>query len=165
MLSDLALALRNVYSKRSMGVMLDDDGEQLSPANFFGVLTIISAVVSLPAALLVEGRDMPAAWAAAVAATPGGAAALSAQIVATGLFFYGYSEVAMKALNNVHPITHAIGNTMRRVIIMLVCMVAFRTPMTPMGALGSSLAVGGSYFYAYTKHLEKLAERKADGDE
>ena len=32
-------------------------------------------------------------------------------------------------------------------------------------SLMTSLAVGGSYFYAYTKHIEKLAERKADGDE
>ena len=63
----------------------------------------------------------------------------------------------MKALSNVHPVTHAIGNTMRRVVIMLVCMVAFRTPMTPLGLLGSAMAIGGSYGYALTKHHEKLA--------
>ena len=60
----------------------------------------------------------------------------------------------MKALNNVHPITHAVGNTMRRVVIMLVCMVVFRTPLTPLGAVGSAMAVGGSYFYAMTKTKE-----------
>ena len=39
---------------------------------------------------------------------PGGAAFLSAQICAAGLFFYGYSEVAMQALANVHPVTRAL---------------------------------------------------------
>merc|ERR1712072_1556295 len=70
-------------------------------------------------------------------------------------------EVAMKALNNVHPVTHAIGNTMRRVVIMLVCMVVFRAPMTPMGAVGSACAIGGSYLYAMTKHAEKQALKTA----
>merc|ERR1712196_516136 len=90
----------------------------------------------------------------------GGATGLATQIALTGLFFYGYSEVAMKALNNVHPVTHAIGNTMRRVV----CMLAFRTPMTPLGATGSAFAVGGSYLYAITKHHEKLAKQKADAE-
>merc|ERR1712196_682320 len=89
----------------------------------------------------------------------GGATGLATQIALTGLFFYGYSEVAMKALNNVHPVTHAIGNTMRRVVIMLVCMVAFRSPMTMMGSMGSTLAIGGAYLYATVKHQEKEREK------
>jgi solute carrier family 35 protein E1 len=157
--SDLALALRNVLSKQSMARPEEERGENMTPANMFGVLTCISAAVSLPAALLMEGRALPAAWAAAAAASPSGGLGLATQIGVTGLFFYGYSEVAMKALNNVHPVTHAIGNTMRRVVIMLVCMVAFRTPMTPMGMAGSALAISGSYVYAMTKHAEKVAQQ------
>ena len=61
----------------------------------------------------------------------------------------------MKALANVHPVTHAIGNTLRRVIIMLVCMLVFRTPMTLLGAVGSACAIGGSYLYAMTTQREK----------
>jgi len=156
--SDLALALRNVLSKQSMS-SIDPDAEKMSPANMFGVLTIISAAVSIPMALAVEGAAFPRAWQAAIAMVPGGAATLAAQIALTGLYFYAYSEVAMKALNNVSPVTHAIGNTMRRVVIMLVCMVVFHTPMTPLGAVGSALAVAGSYIYAMTKLAEKEAEK------
>ena len=159
-ISDLALALRNVLSKQSMSKPEAERGENLTPANLFGVLTIISAVVSIPMALVAEGPKLPAAWAAAAAAAPGGSAGLAGQIALTGLYFYGYSEVAMKALNNVHPVTHAIGNTMRRVVIMLVCMLAFRTPMTPLGALGSAFAIAGSYLYAITKHHEKVLEKQ-----
>jgi len=107
-----------------------------------------------------------AAWAAAAAATPGGNAGLAGRIVATGLYFYGYSEVAMKALNNVHPVTHAIGNTMRRVVIMLICIAVFRTPVSLAGAVGSATAIGGSYFYAMVKTAEKAeAEAAADNAE
>jgi hypothetical protein len=146
-ISDLALALRNVYSKQRMDKPAEERGD-LSPANMFGVLTCLSAAVSLPFALLIEGRTAPAVWVAAVAAVPGGAPTLIAQICAAGLFFYGYSEVAMQALANVHPVTHAIGNTMRRVVIMVVSMVVFRTPMTPLGAAGSAMAIIGAFAYA-----------------
>lgn len=158
--SDLALALRNVLSKQSMGQMKTIDGKTLKPADMFGLLTCVSAIVSLPAALAVEGSMLPSLWRQASALTPGGSAGLAGQVGLTGLYFYGYSEVAMKALNNVHPVTHAIGNTMRRVVIMLVCMVAFRTPMTPLGAVGSALAVGGSYIYAMVKTKEAQRERQ-----
>ena len=114
--SDLALALRNVLSKQSMGALSTSDGDKLAPADMFGLLTCISAAVSVPAALLVEGRALPALWASAAAGYPAGSLGLAGQVAATGLYFYGYSEVAMKALNNVHPVTHAIGNTMRRVL-------------------------------------------------
>ena len=159
--SDLALALRNVLSKQSMGSLQTVDGQKLKPADMFGMLTCISAAVSVPAALAVEGRALPTLWASAAAVTPRGSVGLAMQVALTGLYFYGYSEVAMKALNNVHPVTHAIGNTMRRVVIMLVCMVAFRTPMSLMGSVGSALAIGGAYFYAMTKQHEQELEKKA----
>ena len=66
----------------------------------------------------------------------------------------------MKALKNVHPVTHAIGNTMRRVVIMLICIAVFRTPMSLAGAVGSAVAVGGSYVYAMVKTSEKEASDK-----
>ena len=160
-ISDLALALRNVYSKQSMGLLQTVDGENIKPADMFGLLTCISAAVSIPMALLVEGKALPSLWSSAAAASAGGGLGLAWQVALTGLYFYGYSEVAMKALNNVHPVTHAIGNTMRRVVIMVVCMLAFRTPMTPLGAAGSALAIGGSYMYAMTKQREKVLEQKA----
>lgn len=156
--SDLALALRNVYSKQRMNKPAEERGE-LSPANMFGVLTCLSTAVSLPFALLMEGRTAPAVWAASVAAVPGGAPVLLSQICAAGLFFYGYSEVAMQALANVHPVTHAIGNTMRRVVIMVVSMVVFRTPMTPLGAAGSAMAIIGAFAYAMVRNQEKMAEK------
>ena len=100
-------------------------GENMTPANMFGVLTCISCAISLPMMLAAEGPLLRSAWAAATQTTP--AATLLAQIGVTGLYFYGYSEVAMKALDNVSPVTHAIGNTLRRVVIMVVCMLVFRS--------------------------------------
>jgi len=118
----------------------------------------------VPLAAAAEGQFALDAWRAA-APTAAAGWRLTSQIVLTGLYFYGYSEVAMKALKNVHPVTHAIGNTMRRVVIMLICIAVFHTPMSAAGAVGSAIAICGSYFYAMVKTEEKeVAEATAKAD-
>jgi len=151
LVSDISLALRNVYSKVSMQ---KPQGDNMSAANTFALTTCLAALVCLPLAAAAEGSVALAAWRAA-APTRAEGVALAGQIVLTGLYFYGYSEVAMKALKNVHPVTHAIGNTMRRVVIMLICIAVFRTPVSLAGAVGSAVAIGGSYVYAMVKTAEK----------
>ena len=85
----------------------------------------------------------------------GGAKTIAAQSISTGLYFYLYNEVAMMALNNIHPVTHAVANTIKRVVILLACVVFFQTPMTPLCMAGSSIAIIGSYFYAMAKGADK----------
>ena len=148
--SDLTLALRNVYSKLSMDGKGSAKQPKLSPANTFGLVTCLSVAPATALALAVEGPTALSVWRAAVP-TRSAATALLAQIVLTGLYFYGYSEVAMKALNN-----------LRRVVIMVVCIFFFRTPISTLGAVGSGIAIAGSYIYAMVKTFEKQqAEKEA----
>ena len=62
----------------------------------------------------------------------------------------------MLALNKVHPVTHAVANTLKRVVILLACVLFFRTPMTPLCIAGSAIAIIGSYFYSMAKGADKL---------
>ena len=65
----------------------------------------------------------------------------------------------MQALSHVHQVTHAVGNILRRVIIMVASMAAFGTPISPLGAVGSALAISGSFLYALIKAEEKREAR------
>ena len=67
----------------------------------------------------------------------------------------------MNALSSISPTTWAVGNTMRRVVIMVVCILVFRTPVTALGALGSALAIAGSYVYSRVKAAEATAAKAA----
>ena len=67
------------------------------------------------------------------------------RILASGLSFYLYNEVAFYTLDAVHPITHAVGNTIKRVILILFSVVRFGTPMTFQSGLGSSIAIAGVF--------------------
>ena len=51
--------------------------------------------------------------------------------------------------------THAVANTLKRVVILLACVLFFRTPMTPLCAAGSAIAIGGSYLYSLAKSAKK----------
>ena len=157
MLSNLAFALRNILSRASMD---KPKGENMTPENLFGVLTVLSFLVAAPLAIAFEWLPglVGAKWAEATARV--GVKTIAAQSISTGLYFYLYNEVAMMALNNIHPVTHAVANTIKRVVILLACVVFFQTPMTPLCMAGSSIAIIGSYFYAMAKGADKLKKQK-----
>ena len=150
MLSNLAFAIRNICSRASMD---KPKGENMTPENLFGVLTVMSFCFALPMALVMEGPRVAAVYAASALKAP--PALMLKASVATGLYFYTYNEVAMLALNNVNPVTHAVANTIKRVVILLACVIFFRTPMTPLCQLGSAIAIAGGYVYSLAKNREK----------
>ena len=62
-----------------------------------------------------------------------------------------YNEVAFLALGRVNPVTHAVGNTIKRVVIIIASVVAFKTPVTKLGVIGSSIAIAGTLLYSLAK--------------
>ena len=69
-----------------------------------------------------------------------------------GLSFYTYNEVAFYTLDAVHPITHAVGNTIKRVVIIIASVIAFNTPISRLGVIGSSIAITGTLLYSLAKN-------------
>ena len=69
----------------------------------------------------------------------------------SGFFFYLYNEVAFLALGRVNPVTHAVGNTLKRVVIIIASVIAFKTPISTLGVIGSSIALTGTLLYSLSK--------------
>lgn len=188
--SNVAFALRAVLSKGAMaqlnangaaaGVEGGPNGGQavqrvrtLSAPSVFGVVTWAAFAAMLPLALAVEGRGAVAAWARAAASlgqspgsgaggAGGGSAALARQVFLSGLFHYLNNEVMYLVLAQVHPITLAVGNTLKRVVIIGVSLLVFRNPISPVAAAGSAVGVGGVLLYSLTKaHYDKLDAEEA----
>jgi len=68
-----------------------------------------------------------------------------------GAFYYLYNEVAFLALGRVNPVTHAVGNTIKRVVIIIASVIAFKTPISTLGVIGSSIAIAGTLLYSLAK--------------
>ena len=54
-------------------------------------------------------------------------------------------------LGSVAPVTQSVGNTVKRVVVIVAAALAFKTPMTPIGIVGSSIAIGGVLLYSVVK--------------
>jgi solute carrier family 35 protein E1 len=144
MLSNVASASRGIVGKRTMRARAL--GKSMNAMNLYAVLTMLSTVLLFPITLLLEGPVIQSAIQRLLEAGQG--PAYAAQVLAAALFYYTYNEVAFLCLDNVSPVSHAIGNTLKRVFIISSSILVFGNRMTPQGILGSVLAIGGVFLYS-----------------
>ena len=158
LLSNLMFALRAITAKSVMSSPL---GRSLSPMNMYGVLTLIALVLLTPLGLIIEGPQLAAGTAATVA-NLGGVWPFVRLLLMTGVSHYVYNECAFMALSAVHPVTHAVANTVKRVAVIVVSVLYFNNPLTPLGATGSAIAIVGVMLYSLAKaHDGQAAAAKA----
>eukprot|EP00301_Raphidiophrys_heterophryoidea_P011442 c17553_g1_i1.p1 GENE.c17553_g1_i1~~c17553_g1_i1.p1 ORF type:complete len:400 (+),score=105.57 c17553_g1_i1:86-1201(+) len=150
MISNLAAALRAILSKATMQKPV---GKNMTPANLFGVLTVLACLMGVPIALAVEFYKVPSTYEKAFKSANSTASESQAwfDLLLSGIAFYWYNEVAFLALSEIHPITHAVANTFKRVVIILATVAVFGNPVTPLGALGCTIAVLGTFIYSLVK--------------
>eukprot|EP00929_Paragymnodinium_shiwhaense_P007359 TRINITY_DN111263_c0_g1_i1.p1 TRINITY_DN111263_c0_g1~~TRINITY_DN111263_c0_g1_i1.p1 ORF type:complete len:481 (-),score=102.80 TRINITY_DN111263_c0_g1_i1:117-1559(-) len=147
MASNVGSAARGVYSKKMMKGA--DIGENMTASNMYAVLTLMATLALLPIACLMEG---PAAMAAGFQAAYGaGGPQFLWSFLGSGLFYYAYNEVAFQALGELDPVSHAVSNTMKRVVIIIAAIFVFRNPVTPLGIAGSGIAIAGTLLYSLAK--------------
>jgi len=153
MLSNVSSALRSVLSKKTMqGKQM---GENLDAQNLYAVFTIMSTAILIPMMLAIEGTGMFTAFKAAVDAGTTTTKSLATAIGLSGATYYLYNEVAFLALGKVNPVTHAVGNTIKRVVIIVASVIAFKTPMSSGSIIGSSIAIAGTLLYSLAMNASK----------
>jgi len=150
MVSNFASAGRGIVGKISMSKPL---GKNMDAANLYAVMTVLSTILCLPVCFGLEGGNIAPVIAAVKAA--GKYDKLVWEMFLSAVFYYSYNEVAFLALDNVAPVTHALGNTIKRVVIILTSVVVFGTKMTSRGALGSTIAIAGVLLYSLAKDYFK----------
>lgn len=110
----------------------------------------------------MEGGSFPSLWAAAIDQVESKAQLVRA-IIVSGLFHYLNNEVMYMALGSVHPVTLAVGNTMKRVFILVASVLVFRNPVTVQAGIGSAVGISGVLLYSLTKqYYESLDAAKAN---
>lgn len=143
MISNLAFVFRNIFSKRGM------KGKSVSGMNYYACLSIMSLVILTPFAIAMEGPQMWAAgWQKALADVgPNVLWWIGAQSV----FYHLYNQVSYMSLDQISPLTFSIGNTMKRISVIVSSIIIFRTPVRPVNALGAAIAIFGTFLYSQAK--------------
>ena len=153
MLSNVSSAARGVLSKKTMsGKQI---GENLDAQNLYAVLTAMSTAILIPLALAIEGTSCFTAFGDVVKAGTYTKKALITLLGLGGATYYAYNEVAFQALGRVNPVTHAVGNTIKRVVIIVASVIAFKTPMSTGSIIGSSIAIAGTLLYSLAMDATK----------
>ncbi|XP_039032478.1 glucose-6-phosphate/phosphate translocator 1, chloroplastic-like [Hibiscus syriacus] len=143
MISNFAFVLRNIFSKKGM------KGKSVSGMNYYACLSLLSLLILTPFAVAVEGPQM---WAA------GWKKALSEigpqfvwWVAAQSVFYHLYNQVSYMSLDEISPLTFSIGNTMKRISVIVSSIIIFHTPVQPVNALGAAIAVLGTFLYSQAK--------------
>ncbi len=64
-------------------------------------------------------------------------------------------------LQRVSPVTHSIGNCIKRVIVIVASVVAFNHPMSQQNMIGTGVALAGVFAYSQVKRLSGKAKKAA----
>lgn len=155
LISNVGFVLRNIYSKRSLQSFKEVDG-----LNLYGWISIISLFYLFPVAVFVEGSQWVQGYHRAIASV-GKPSTFYLWVLLSGLFYHLYNQSSYQALDEISPLTFSVGNTMKRVVVIVSTVLVFRNPVRPLNALGSAVAIFGTFLYSQaTAKKKKEAEKK-----
>ncbi|CAM9442263.1 unnamed protein product [Pylaiella littoralis] len=159
MASNLLFACRANFSKALMTRPPFRGGASTSSANLYGLVTLVSFMVFAPWAALTGRSEWEPAWQAAMERGYQGRT-LALSVVLSGVSHYLNNEVMYLALGSVHPTTLAVGNTMKRVFIVVASLLVFKTPISKLGMVGSAIAVAGVLVYSLARQHYGVLDEK-----
>ncbi|KAK9064199.1 hypothetical protein SSX86_015579 [Deinandra increscens subsp. villosa] len=140
MVSNLAFVFRNIFSKKGM------KGKSVSGMNYYACLSILSLLILTPFTIAMEGPQMwEAGWQTAL--TQIGPNFIW-WVVAQSVFYHLYNQVSYMSLDQISPLTFSVGNTMKRISVIVASIIIFRTPIQPVNALGAAIAILGTFIYS-----------------
>ncbi|KAL6644249.1 hypothetical protein ACP70R_015857 [Stipagrostis hirtigluma subsp. patula] len=149
MASNVTFQSRNVLSKK---LMVKKEGqESLDNINLFSIITVMSFFLLAPVTFFTEGiKITPAALQSA---------GLNVNQVLTrsllaALCFHAYQQVSYMILAVVSPVTHSVGNCVKRVVVIVTSVLFFKTPVSPINSLGTAIALAGVFLYSQLKRLK-----------
>ncbi|GMN42536.1 hypothetical protein TIFTF001_011756 [Ficus carica] len=143
MASNLTNQSRNVFSKK---VMVNQE-ETLDNINLFSVMTIISFIFLIPSAILLEGVKFSPSYLQSAASQGLNIRGLCVRSILAGFCFHAYQQM-------VTPVTHAVGNCVKRVVVIVSSVIFFQTTVSPTNSLGTALALAGVFLYSRAKRVK-----------
>ncbi|CAI0393523.1 unnamed protein product [Linum tenue] len=141
--------------------------KEIDGLNLYGLISLVSFVYLLPVVILVEGSQWVGGYKNAIVAVGGRSMEFYGMVLCSGIFYHLYNQSSYQTLDDISPLTFSVGNTMKRVVVIVATVLFFRNPVKPLNALGSAIAILGTFLYSQVtaKKGKKKEEEPAVGDE
>ncbi|XP_062116250.1 triose phosphate/phosphate translocator, non-green plastid, chloroplastic-like [Humulus lupulus] len=151
MASNLTNQSRNVLSKK---VMLKKE-DSMDNITLFSIITVMSFFLLAPATIFLEGVKFSPAYLEA--------AGLDIKLLCTrsliaALCFHAYQQVSYMILQRVSPVTHSVGNCVKRVVVIVSSVIFFQSPVSLINSLGTGVALSGVFLYSRVKRIKPKAK-------
>ncbi|KAJ6833144.1 triose phosphate/phosphate translocator, chloroplastic [Iris pallida] len=149
MISNISFTYRSIYSKKAM--------TDMDSTNIYAYITIIALAFCLPPAIILDGpKLLQHGFSDAIAKV--GMTKFVTDLFWVGLFYHLYNQVATNTLERVAPLTHAVGNVLKRVFVIGFSIVIFGNKISTQTGIGTCIAIAGVAIYSYIK--AKMEEEK-----
>ncbi|KAK1363115.1 triose phosphate/phosphate translocator, non-green plastid, chloroplastic-like [Heracleum sosnowskyi] len=147
MASNVTNQSRNVLSKKFMV----KKEESLDNITLFSIITIMSFFLLAPVAVFMEGVKFTPAYLQSAGLNVG---QVYTRSLLAALCFHAYQQVSYMILQRVSPVTHSVGNCVKRVVVIVTSVLFFRTPVSPINSLGTGVALAGVFLYSRVKRIK-----------
>ncbi|KAJ7542112.1 hypothetical protein O6H91_10G090300 [Diphasiastrum complanatum] len=142
MTSNIAFTYRNIYSKKAMTGM--------DSTNVYAYISIISLLFCIPPAILIEGPKL-LQYGFADAISKVGLNKFVSDLFWVGMFYHLYNQIANNTLERVAPLTHAVGNVLKRVFVIGFSIIVFGNKISTQTGIGTAIAIVGVAIYSFIK--------------
>jgi solute carrier family 35 protein E1 len=78
---------------------------------------------------------------------------VKANVLLSGLYFYGYNELATMTIKKTNAVTQSVANTAKRVIVIVGVAIVMKESLDPIKLLGCSIGIGGVFLYSIIDKL------------
>lgn len=123
-----------------------------SVGNQFALTTINAFLFCIPLMLLTEGAKLGAFF-ELCKTTP----AVLWNMIFSGLWFYGYNELATLTIKKTGAVTQSVANTAKRVIVIIVVALVMGESLGALKLAGCCIGIGGVFLYSV---IDKLVAKK-----
>ncbi|XP_013684247.1 phosphoenolpyruvate/phosphate translocator 2, chloroplastic isoform X1 [Brassica napus] len=162
MASNVTNQSRNVLSKKFMVekfVVLKQ--EALDNINLFSIITIISLVLLVPVAILIDGFKFTPSQLHLATSQGLTVKEFCLMSLLAGVCLHSYQQVSYMILEMVSPVTHSVGNCVKRVVVIASSILFFKTPVSPLNSIGTATALAGVYLYTRAKKVKPNPNSKS----
>ncbi|KAK7330498.1 hypothetical protein VNO77_24693 [Canavalia gladiata] len=147
MASNLTNQSRNVLSKK----LMVKKEESIDNITLFSVITVMSFLLSAPVTIFMEGVKFTPAYLQSAGLN---VSQVYIRSLLAAFCFHAYQQVSYMILQKVSPVSHSVGNCVKRVVVIVSAVLFFRTPVSPINAFGTAIALAGVFLYSRVKRLK-----------
>ncbi|PKI37906.1 hypothetical protein CRG98_041681 [Punica granatum] len=150
MASNLTNQSRNVLSKKVMA----NKEDSMDNITLFSIITVMSFFLLFPVTYFTEGFKYAPSFLQSAVKSGINVKQLLTRSLLAALCFHAYQQVSYMILQRVSPVTHSVGNCVKRVVVIVSSVIFFKTAVLFINSLGTGIALAGVFLYSRVKRIK-----------